>query len=92
MIKFQANGKILKEEFLNKLYIQPASGDAGGALGAALAANYIYFDSERLTDKKTDSMKGTYLGPSYSEKEVISMSKKVKAKYQQIYIQIIKKD
>ncbi len=87
-----ANGKLLKEEFLNKLYIQPASGDAGGALGAALAANYIYFDSERLTDKKTDSMKGTYLGPSYSEKEVISMSKKVKAKYQQYqYDELYKK-
>tara|TARA_X000000950_G_C13921158_1_gene663449 strand:+ start:4804 stop:6666 length:1863 start_codon:yes stop_codon:yes gene_type:complete len=87
-----ANGKLINEAFIEKLYVQPAAGDAGGALGAALAANYIYFDSERLTDKKTDSMKGTYLGPSYSEKEVISMSKKVKAKYQQYqYDELYKK-
>ena len=76
-----ANGKLLREEFIDKLYIQPASGDAGGALGAALAANYIYFDSERKVNRVKDPMKGTYLGPSYSEKEVITMSKKVKANY-----------
>lgn len=76
-----ANGKLVKEGFLDNIYIQPAAGDAGGALGAALAANYIFFKTERTPKKEYDRMKGTYLGPSYSEKEVISMNKKVKAFY-----------
>lgn len=76
-----ANGKLLNEGFLDNLYIQPAAGDAGGALGAALAANYIYFDSLRAVNPEKDKMQGTYLGPSYSEKEVIQMSKKTKAVY-----------
>ena len=63
------------------MYIQPAAGDAGGALGAAFAGNYIYFDSKRTVFSEEDSMKGTYLGPSYSEKEVVQMSKKTKAVY-----------
>ena len=73
-----ANGKLIKEKFLDNLYIQPASGDAGGSLGAALAANYIYFSQSRSITKKFDLMNGTYLGPSYSDKEVITMSKKLK--------------
>lgn len=77
-----ANGKLIKEKFLDNLYIQPASGDAGGSLGAALAANYIYFSQSRSITKKFDLMNGTYLGPSYSDKEVITMSKKTKAVYQ----------
>ena len=75
------NGKLLQQDFLENLYIQPAAGDAGGALGAALATNYIYFDSDRTIIKNIDPMKGTYLGPSFSEKEVITMSKKVKGNY-----------
>ncbi len=74
-----ANGKLIKEGFLENLYIQPAAGDAGGALGAAFAANYIYFESERTISPGKDLMKGTYLGPSYSSKEVVQMSKKTKA-------------
>lgn len=77
-----ANGKIIKEEFIDTLYIQPAAGDAGGALGAALATNYIYFDSHRTVNTDKDPMLGTYLGPSYSEKEVLTMSKKVKASFE----------
>ena len=76
------NGKIIKEEFIDTLYIQPAAGDAGGALGAALATNYIYFDSHRTVNTDKDPMLGTYLGPSYSEKEVLTMSKKVKASFE----------
>jgi carbamoyltransferase len=76
-----ANGKLLKEGFIDNLYIQPAAGDAGGALGAALATNYIYFDSERTIEQNIDPMKGTYLGPSFSEKEILSMTKKVKGVY-----------
>ncbi len=75
-----ANGKILKENIFKNIYIQPASGDAGGALGAAQAAYYIHFDKKNI--KKNDSydiMKGSYLGPSFSSKEIISTNKKTKA-------------
>jgi carbamoyltransferase len=76
-----ANGKLLKEKIYKNIYIQPAAGDAGGALGAALAANYMYFDGERKTDEVNDSMHGSYLGPDYSDKEVELMNRKVKAVY-----------
>ena len=74
-----ANGKLLKKNIFENIYIQPAAGDAGGALGAALATNYIYFEEDRHTNSGYDQMKGSYLGPDYSEKEVNSMCKKVKA-------------
>lgn len=76
-----ANGKLLQSKIFKNIYIQPAAGDAGGALGAALAAHYIYFNEKRNTNN-TDQMKGTYLGPSYSDKEIELMSRKVKAVYQ----------
>lgn len=76
-----ANGKLIKKEIFENLYVQPAAGDAGGSLGAALAANYIYFNGPRKIDMNQDKMSGTYLGPEYSEKEILTMSKKVKAKY-----------
>lgn len=77
-----ANGKLLKEAIFKNIYIQPAAGDAGGALGAALSASYIYFNEERIVDGKSDSMSGSYLGPEYSDREVEMMSRKVKAVYQ----------
>jgi carbamoyltransferase len=60
-----ANGKILKEGIFKEMWIQPAAGDAGGALGAALAAYYQYVGNKRTTSNNKDSMKGAYLGPSY---------------------------
>jgi carbamoyltransferase len=78
-----ANGKLEKENIFENVYIQPAAGDAGGALGAALAAHYIYFDQERKVDKTAlDGMKGSYLGPEYSDTDTKQMSKKYKASYQ----------
>jgi carbamoyltransferase len=78
-----ANGKLEKENIFENVYIQPAAGDAGGALGAALAAHYIYFDQERTVDKTAlDGMKGSYLGPEYSDTDTKQMSKKYKASYQ----------
>ena len=71
-----ANGKIIDKSIFKKVYIQPASGDAGGSLGAALAANYIFFDCERKTDE--DKMNGTYLGPYFSEKEIVLTNRKLK--------------
>ena len=64
-----ANGKILKKNIFNNIWIQPAAGDAGGSLGAALALNYIELNKEREIIKP-DSMKGSYLGPSYNQKEI----------------------
>ncbi len=74
-----ANGKLLQEGIFKNIYIQPASGDAGGSLGSALAVNYMFFKEKRKIDYLFDGMKGTYLGPDFSTKEITSMNKKVKA-------------
>jgi len=64
-----ANGKILKEKIFDNIWIQPAAGDAGGSLGAALAFWYIEQNKERKISN-TDDMQGSYLGPQYSQQEV----------------------
>ena len=78
-----ANGKLLRKGIFSDLYIQPAAGDAGGALGAALAVAHQYFDIPRSVSASSnsgkDSMKGSYLGPCYSRDEVERMNKKTKA-------------
>jgi carbamoyltransferase len=79
-----ANGKIEELKIFDNIYIQPASGDAGGALGCALAINHMYFNSERIYSKDYDLMKGSYLGPFYSNKEIILTNKKHKAIYEYI--------
>lgn len=76
-----ANGKLLEENIFKEIYIQAASGDAGGALGAALAVSHMYFEEERVIDYAYDQMNGTYLGPDYSEKEIQSMNKRTNAIY-----------
>lgn len=79
-----ANGKLLNEGIFKNIYIQPAAGDAGGSLGAALASSFMYFGEERRVEEKNDQMCGAYLGPDYSDKEVELMNKKVKAVYKKI--------
>ena len=79
-----ANGKIEELEIFENIYIQPASGDAGGSLGAALAINHMYFDSDRIYSKEYDLMKGSYLGPYFSEKEILITNKKYKAVYKHL--------
>ena len=74
-----ANGKIDELEIFENIYIQPASGDAGGSLGAALAINHMYFDIERNYSKGYDLMRGSYLGPYFSDKEILITNKKYKA-------------
>ncbi len=64
-----ANGKLIEENIFDNIWIQPASGDSGGALGAALLINYDYLNEHRNI-KNQDSMKGSYLGPSYDDKEI----------------------
>ncbi len=76
-----ANGKLLERKIFENVFIQPAAGDAGGALGAALAANYLYFKKDRHLNGKMDSMEGSYLGPEYSYLDIEQMAKKYKATY-----------
>ena len=64
-----ANGKIYKEKIFEKIWIQPAAGDAGGALGAALGIWHKELKQERLKPIK-DNMNGSYLGPSFSNEEI----------------------
>lgn len=76
-----ANGKLQKENIFEKIYIQPASGDAGGAPGSALAAYHIYFNKERKVSKGLDGMSGAYLGPEFSEIDIRLDAKKYNATY-----------
>ncbi len=76
-----SNGKLQKSGIFKNVFIQPAAGDAGGALGAALAAHYIYYKNDRKIDYTMDAMKGSYLGPTFSDLDVELMAKKYDAKY-----------
>ena len=64
-----ANGKILKEKIFDNIWIQPAAGDAGGSLGAALAFWYIHMKKERIINE-SDQMNGSYLGPEFDEASI----------------------
>ena len=64
-----ANGKILKEKIFDNIWIQPAAGDAGGSLGAALALWHIDKGNKRSINLN-DDMKGSYLGPEYKQEEL----------------------
>jgi carbamoyltransferase len=77
-----SNGKLLRSGIFKNIFIQPAAGDAGGALGAALAANYLYFKNDRHLNGAMDDMKGSYLGPEYSRLDVEHMAKKHKARFE----------
>ena len=76
-----ANGKILKEKIFDNIWVQPAAGDAGGSLGAALALWYIEQNNPRKVDLN-DSMQGSYLGPEYSQKDIEEQLDKAGAKYE----------
>lgn len=65
-----ANGKLLREGPFENVWIQPASGDAGGALGAALISWYQYLDNPREADNINDAQKGSYLGPQFNTDEI----------------------
>src|SRR5438874_835504 len=65
-----ANGKILRAGTFDDIWIQPAAGDAGGAVGAALAVWHIRDGQERKISSGEDAMQGSYLGPEFSDKEI----------------------
>src|SRR5688572_21330409 len=65
-----ANGKLLRAKHFDRLWLQPAAGDAGGALGAALVAYHLFNKQERKPAGTMDAMRGGYLGPEYSLKEI----------------------
>lgn len=79
-----ANARILKESGFDDVWVQPASGDAGGALGAALYVYYSYLNNPRTADDKTDSQKGSYLGPAFSDAEIENYLRLTGAVYRKV--------
>ena len=77
-----ANGKIVEENIFKNIWIQPAAGDAGGALGAALATWYQYLGNKRRVVKSKDSMKGGYLGPCYTRETTKNYLEKIGSVFQ----------
>ncbi|MFC1845244.1 carbamoyltransferase [Thermodesulfobacteriota bacterium] len=76
-----ANGKLLRSGLFKDIWIQPASGDAGGALGAALAGWHIFLDKPKESDGR-DSMQGALLGPEFDSKDIIKLARRYQAPYQ----------
>jgi carbamoyltransferase len=77
-----ANGKILKNNIFENIWLQPAAGDAGGSLGAALAFWYQELSNKRNPSLTHDEMKGSYLGPSFDDQQVENTLKSLNAKYE----------
>ena len=67
-----ANGVLKREKIFDNIWIQPAAGDAGGALGSALAVWYLHYKNLRNIDLNEDTMKGSFLGPSFDETQIES--------------------
>jgi carbamoyltransferase len=76
-----ANGKILENKIFDKIWVQPAAGDAGGSLGAALAFWYLEKNQERNVSS-SDDMKGSYLGPQYSDEEINKILNNIGARFE----------
>ncbi len=76
-----ANGKILRDQSFKEIWVQPAAGDAGGALGVALSVWHKELDRPRVVDT-TDLMKGSYLGPAYSQQDIEGRLSKRSAKFE----------
>ena len=76
-----ANGKLLRQGLFKDIWIQPAAGDAGGALGAALAAWHIWQGRERSLNPGHDQMQGSYLGPAFTDGDIIRLARRYQAPY-----------
>lgn len=74
-----ANGKLQEAGIFENIFIQPAAGDAGGSIGACLAAHHIYFEERREIFPKEDSMQGSFLGPSFSDSTIKTLNQKYSA-------------
>tara|TARA_B100001057_G_scaffold427908_1_gene452946 strand:- start:216 stop:2054 length:1839 start_codon:yes stop_codon:yes gene_type:complete len=79
-----ANGILHRKKIFENIWIQPASGDAGGALGAALSTWHLHYKNERQVNSNKDSMKGSYLGPNFSEEQIKFELDKCRAIYKKI--------
>jgi carbamoyltransferase len=79
-----ANGKILRDGAIDDLWVQPAAGDAGGALGAALSAYHEFLHQPRRVGNALDAMQGAYLGPSYTNAEIAERLHKAGAVFQTV--------
>ena len=79
-----ANGKLLRSGIFDDIFIQPAAGDAGGALGCAYIAWYQHLENERIADDKNDFMNGAYLGPEFSNNEIKRYLDKKNYKYKKL--------
>jgi len=76
-----ANGKILQKDIFENIWIQPAAGDAGGSLGAALAEWFIGRNKKRRIEGENDFMKSAYLGPEFHDNDYYNIAKKYEAKF-----------
>jgi carbamoyltransferase len=76
-----ANGKVLRDGRFKRVWIQPAAGDAGGALGAALCAYHVFRNQPRTPAAPLDAMQGAYLGPSFSQAEMEARLTKLGARF-----------
>ncbi|MEZ5147716.1 MAG: carbamoyltransferase [Bacteroidales bacterium] len=76
-----ANGKIIEEKIFDGVWIQPAAGDAGGSLGAALTAWHIWKGKDRVPAKHPDAMKGAYLGPEFTNDQIRNIALKYDARF-----------
>ncbi len=80
-----SNGKILRSGLFDDIWIQPAAGDAGGAIGCALFTWYQYLENQRNVNGKADFMKGAYLGPEFHNDSIESYLKKNEYSYQKLF-------
>lgn len=76
-----ANGKLLRENLFENIWVQPAAGDAGGAIGAALSAWHLHHKKNRHLEKNRDGMQGSFLGPKFSDKDIETELDNIGAKY-----------
>ncbi len=76
-----ANGKVLRDGAFERIWVQPAAGDAGGALGAALGAYHLYKGQPRRINGAIDNMQGSFLGPEYDQKDIEARLAKVGARF-----------
>ena len=82
-----ANGKLLRDSMFDRIWVQPAAGDAGGALGAALAAYHMLQWASRASSTRNaiDGMKGSYLGPSFADDEIAARLTGAGAKFTRLH-------